>query len=153
MDLVDKKHRPRLQACEQRREVPLAVEGRAARRFKIGLHRVGENVRERGFAEARRSAQKHVVHRFAARLRGLRVNFKSLFDFMLARKIVERLRPQARFEFDVLGASIALKDAFLIHHPLLLRRQRRKTLAQSAFEVGLDGHLVDHFFDVEQAKT
>ena len=72
MDLVDEQHVVRLQVGQQRGQVAGALDHRAGGLAQVDAQLVGDDVRERGLAQARRAEDQHVVERLAALARGLR---------------------------------------------------------------------------------
>ena len=68
VDLVDEQHVLRLEVGEQRGEVARALEHRARGLAQVDAELLGDDVRERGLAQARRAEQQHVVERLAAAL-------------------------------------------------------------------------------------
>ena len=72
MDLVDEQHVARLQVGQQRREIARPLEHRARGLTQVHAQLGGDDVGERGLAEARRAEDQHVVERFAALARGAR---------------------------------------------------------------------------------
>ena len=111
VDLVDEQHLVALQRREDRREVAGTLDHRAGR----GLHRhaefVGDDVRQRRLAEARRARDQHVVERFVALARRRNRDLQVLADAVLADVVVERARPQSGL---VLRLVVAAASA---HHP------------------------------------
>jgi hypothetical protein len=88
---------------------------------------VGDDVRQRGLAQARRAEQQHMVHRFGAALGRLDEDFELAADFLLADVIRQPLGPQR-----------ALEHVFLRRLPA----GRNQTLGCGLGElVGLDAHV------------
>ena len=65
MDFVNEQHVAFFEVGEQAGEVAGLFDGRAAGAFEVGAHRLGEDVGERGFAQAGRAAEQDVVERLA----------------------------------------------------------------------------------------
>jgi hypothetical protein len=71
VDLVDEQHVAWLQVGQNRREVAGALDHRAGGGAKAHAEFAGHDLRQRGFAEAGRPVQQHVIHRLATGAGGL----------------------------------------------------------------------------------
>ena len=87
VDFVDEQHVACLEVGEQAGEVAGLLDGRAAGALEVRAHRLGEDVGERGLAEAGRAAEQDVVERFAALLGGLHGDLEPLLDLGLAGEV------------------------------------------------------------------
>ncbi len=79
------------------------------RRFTPEL--AGEDVGERGLAEAGRSEDERVIERLAAHHRGLHEDLELRLDLLLADVVGEPLRPDGAIDRLFFGASPRLHDA------------------------------------------
>ena len=57
MNLVDEQHIAVLELREDRRQITCSFEGRTRRHLEVGTHLSGDDVGERGFAEAGRAGE------------------------------------------------------------------------------------------------
>ena len=114
MDLVEEEHVPRLQVGQQGGKVPAAFDDRARRLAKIRPHLMGDDVGQRGLAEARRAEDQNVVEGVAARPRGLDEETELFADRGLADVFVQP--PGADASFDQLLAGFRLRrDDAIVH--------------------------------------
>ena len=70
MDLVDEQHVARLQVGQERGQVAGALEHRTGGLAQVDAQLGGDDVGERGLAQARRTEDQHVIERLAAAARG-----------------------------------------------------------------------------------
>ncbi len=94
MHLVNEQHVTRAQVRENRGEVAGTFDGGARSRSDGHLHFVGDDVRERRLAQARRTVQQDVVNRFAARTCGLEQDAQVLFYLVLPNVLGESFGTQ-----------------------------------------------------------
>ena len=94
MDFVNEQHVVRLQIGEQTREVGGLVEHGAGGHLDAGAQLVGDDVGERGFAQAGGAMQQHVVEGVAALLGGGHEHLQVFENLVLPRKVVETKRAQ-----------------------------------------------------------
>ena len=66
MDLVDEKNVAFFETGEQSGEFPRLFDDRPAGVFHIHAHRIGDDVRQRGFAQSGRTAEQNVLENVAA---------------------------------------------------------------------------------------
>jgi hypothetical protein len=66
MDLVDEQHVVRFEVGQHRGQVAGALQHRARGLAQVDAHLVGDDVGQRGLAQARRAEQQHVVERLGA---------------------------------------------------------------------------------------
>jgi hypothetical protein len=78
---------------------------------------VGDDVRERGLAEARGPAEQYVIERFAPALRRIDEHAQILLDPVLSDKILKTDRPQTAVKLKVLIMLFGFYDSFF-HDPL-----------------------------------
>ena len=71
MNLVEEENFARVERSENGGEVALALEERAGTGLDGDAEFVGDDLRERGLAQARRAVEQDVIERFAAAARGL----------------------------------------------------------------------------------
>ena len=107
----------------------------------LHAHLVGDDVRERRLAEARRSVQEDVIERLAALFGGGDRDLQVLADAVLADVLVEQPRPQAGFVLRVF-VDARRGDQAIVHH----RRQLAQRLLQRPLESAVRQRL-DRGFD------
>jgi hypothetical protein len=106
VNLVDEQHVARLEIGQQRREVARALEHRPRGLAQVHLQLVGDDVRERGLAEARRPEDQHVIERLAAIARRLDEDIHLRLDVGLADVVGERLRAHRAIDDFVVAAAV-----------------------------------------------
>ena len=95
MDLVDEQHVALIELGDQRGELALVLDGRARGEHQIDAELLGQDVRQRGLAEAGRTAEEHVIERLLALRGGLHEHLEVLLDLVLPDEVVEARRAQA----------------------------------------------------------
>ena len=98
MYLVDKKYIVWLEGSEDAGKVARFIEHRSARELKADSELVGNDVRERRLAQARRAMQERVVEGFSAIFRRLDEDAEVLDDFALPAEVLEAQRPERILE-------------------------------------------------------
>ncbi len=107
MNLIDEQHVAFFEIGEQTGEVAGFFDGGAAGVFQIRSHRLGNDIRQRGFAEAGRAVEQDVIKRFPAMLGGLHGDFQAFLDAGLAGEIGEKRGSQRHLQRRVsLGQNI-----------------------------------------------
>ncbi len=119
MDFVDEQHIARLQVGEQRGEIAGAFDDRTRRRAQVHAEFVGDDVRERGLAEAGRSENQHVIERFAASTRGFDVDRHLLAHGALADVFVQSLRADFCFDGFVFARRAGVDYAVFGHDAII----------------------------------
>ena len=128
VDLVDEQHVLRLEVGQQRGEVAGALEHRARGLAQVDAELPGDDVRERGLAQARRAEQQHVVERLAAAARRLDEDLELAAHLLLADVLGERAGPQRALELLLLRRDGPRGDhaiGFYAHSLILPDRQNR----------------------------
>ena len=105
MNLIDEKDVAFLQFCQQGRDVAGFLDSWTSGRSQLGAHFVGDDVGERGLAQAGRAGQQHVIESFAAAARGLHIHAQVLFDLTLPDVFVDACRAQREIELAILVAG------------------------------------------------
>ena len=105
MDLVDEQHVARLQVGQQRGEIAGPLEHRARGLAQVHAELAGDDVRERGLAEARRAEDQRVVERLAALHRRLHEDLELRLDLLLADVVGEPLRADGAIDGLFFAAS------------------------------------------------
>src|SRR5581483_634630 len=95
VNLVDEGHFARTEVRQNRGEVARLFQDRAGGAADWHLQLVGDDVRQRGFAEAGRAIEQHVIERLVALARRGDRDVEVLADAILPDVIVERARAQA----------------------------------------------------------
>jgi hypothetical protein len=103
VDLVDEEDRSRLERCEEGGDIGLALKRRARRLDQGRLHLGGDDVGERGLAEARRPGQEDMVERLPALAGGLDEDRQLIGDLGLVDELREARRTEAAVEVVVPG--------------------------------------------------
>ncbi len=98
MDFVDEQNVRARDAREQAREHAFVLDGGSARHEQLDAHFLGQDVRERGLAEAGRTAEQDVVERLAAAPRRLHVNAQVVLVLLLTDEFVQRRRAKDAVE-------------------------------------------------------
>ena len=98
MDLVDEKHIAFFKTGEQSGEFARLLDDRAAGVFYIHAHRIGDDVRQRRFPQAGRTAEQNVLKNVATFLSGFDQQLQTLANFHLAGELAEHRRTQRDFE-------------------------------------------------------
>ena len=94
MDLVDEEHVVFLERRQQSGQVARLVEHRPRRHLEAHAQLVGDDVRERRLAQARRAVQQHMVERLLTHASGHDEHLQVLHHLALAAEAVERERAQ-----------------------------------------------------------
>src|SRR5262249_46779317 len=105
VDLVDEQDVAILEIGEERREVARLGDDRTGRGAEIDPELAGDDLRQRGLAEAGRADEQHGVEGLLARARRLDEHAKIGARLALADELGEALRAQRRFG-DVLLAAL-----------------------------------------------
>ena len=103
VDLVDEQHVARLEVGEDRGEIPGALDHRAGGGAEADAKLAGDDLGQRGLAEAGGAMKKHMVKGFAAMAGGLDEDGEVLAAGLLAGEVGERLRAQGGFGGVLLG--------------------------------------------------
>ena len=103
MDLVDEQHVVALEVGQHRREVARALEHRAGGLAQVHTHLRGDDVRERGLAQTRRTEQQHVVERLAALAGRTDEDVELLACLGLADVLGQRARAQRALDLLLVG--------------------------------------------------
>ena len=112
MDLIDEQHVARLEIGQQRGEIAGPLQHGTGSLAQIHAQFAGEDVGERGLAEARRAEDQRVVERFAALDRGLHEYFELRLDLFLADVVREPLRADGAIDGLFFRGTRGLHDAF-----------------------------------------
>jgi hypothetical protein len=115
MNFVDEEHLARLEIGEHRRQVAGFLDHRPGgctdRHTQLVSHDRGES----GFAETRRTPEKHVVERFAALLGCFDRHVQVFANARLPDVLIERPRPESRFILSLVVAPAGADQADLVH--------------------------------------
>jgi predicted ABC-type transport system involved in lysophospholipase L1 biosynthesis ATPase subunit len=101
VDLVDEQHVAALHPRQQRSELALVLDRRAVGGEDVSAQLVTEDLGDGGLAQARRSAQEHVIERLAAPACGLHEHAQVVHHLALADELVEARGPQRAVELAV----------------------------------------------------
>ncbi len=100
-------------------------------------HLLGHDLRQRGLAETGRAGEEYVIERIAARAGGLNENLEIGARLLLARKVVERLRPDRRLEG--VGFFLCTGEQAIVGHGLFVagfgRSVKRVRMVSRAYQV------------------
>ena len=119
VDLVDEQHVARLQVGQDGGQVAGALDHRAGGGAEPDPQFAGDDLGERGLAEARRAVQQHVVQRLAAGAGGLDEDAEVFAGGALADELRQGLRAEAGLG-GVLGAAGGGDGAVVAHGTRLL---------------------------------
>jgi hypothetical protein len=89
MDLVDEKHIAFAEASEDRGEISGTVESWTGGDVECDLEFSGDDARQRGLAEARRSREEQMIHGLLATSSSFKDDAKVLLEFPLSDKVIE----------------------------------------------------------------
>ena len=98
MDFVDEEHVALLEVRQKPRQVAGLFDDRTTRALEAGAHRLGDDVRQRGFPKAGRAGEQDVIERFAALFGGGDGDLDPFAHLGLATEVGEQRRPQGQFE-------------------------------------------------------
>ena len=111
MNLIDEQHIARLQVREQRGEIAGTFEHGTRGLAEVHPELAGEDVGERGLAEAGRSEDERVIERLTAHDRGLHEDLELRLDLFLADIVDEPLRADGAVDRLLFGSGHGLHDA------------------------------------------
>ena len=116
MDLVDEENILGLQVRQDSRQIARSSDHRSGSQTQSGAHLAGDDVRERRFAQARRSRQENVVERLVAALGRGEEDREVLTGFGLSDVFGERLRAELRFDGEIVVERDAGEQILVVHH-------------------------------------
>ena len=125
MNLVDEQHVARLEVGEHGREVAGTLEGRAGGHPEAGPDLIGEDSRQRGLSQARRTGEEHVVDGFAAFASRLDENAEPLLECRLSDELVHATGAKRDVVRLLLGEHLGGEQALLSHIASLMWRPSR----------------------------
>ncbi len=99
MNFINKQDVALFQVGKQRRQVTGAFQRRAGGDSKIHAQLVGDDRRQRGFSQAGRAIQQHVIQRFAAQASGIDKYRQIFLHLFLTDIIVHGTRAQRIIAF------------------------------------------------------
>jgi len=94
VDFVDEQNVAGVQVGQQRRKVAGLFNGRAGGDTDVHAHFVGDNARQRGFAQTGRAVQQGVIQRFSTPPGGFNINREISLGLFLPGVVGKELRPQ-----------------------------------------------------------
>ena len=115
VDFVDKEHVVFVEIGQNGGEVARAVDGGAARYLDGRAELVGDNVRERGFAQAGGAVQKHVVERVPPHFARLYVDREIILDLLLSYIPLHVFGAEHVFYFVILELLCGHDKPFFFH--------------------------------------
>ena len=147
MDLVDEEHAARLERGEERGDVALALERRAGGLHERHVELGGDDLRERGLAQARRPGEQQVVERVAAaRAASMAIESCSL-SALLADEVLQPARPQRASSSSSApgrrGSGCARSPARSPRSALAMSSSARVALGAGEQLVGLGGRVAE----------
>src|SRR4029077_5159326 len=92
-------------------------ERRAGGGLEPGLHRVGDDLGQRGLAQAGRTAEEQVVHRLPPAPRAVDQELELLLHALLPYEVREGRGPQRDVELPILGIDGRSLDQAIVVHP------------------------------------
>ncbi len=113
VDLVDEEHVAFVEVGQHRGEITGSLDGRARRDVEAHTELDGDDVGERGLAQARRTGEQQVVGSLAASPCGLEDDREMLLELGLADEVLQLPRPQTAVLDDLLtGDRFGLQQLF-----------------------------------------
>ena len=109
MDLVDEQHVAGFEVRDDGREIARLLERRAGGRAQARVHFVGDDVRERGLAEAGRAEEQHVIERLAPFARRGQRDLEILFDLVLADVLAQEPRAERELGLEVFRVGVGAR--------------------------------------------
>ena len=113
VDLVDEEHVAFLQGSQQAGEVAGAVQDGTGSDLHVDPHLVGDDVRQRRLAQARRAVEKRVVQRLAAHLGCLDIDAEPGHDLTLSGEIFQLLGPDNSVQILIFAVVCVMRVEFL----------------------------------------
>ena len=120
VDLVDEQHVVRLEVGQHRGQVAGPLEHRTRGLAQVDAQLVGDDVRQRGLAQAGRAEDQHVVERLAALARGRDEDLHLLAHRRLADVLGQRLGPDGTVDGDVFVGGLGGDQAVGVLHRLIM---------------------------------
>ena len=105
MDLVDEQDVARFEIGQQRGQVAGTLQHRAGGLAQVDAHLLGQDMRQRGLAEARRPEDQHVIQRIATATRGLDRDAQLLTHRRLADVVLQPVRADRALDPLLVGAG------------------------------------------------
>jgi hypothetical protein len=131
VDLIDEQHLALFEVGEDRDQVAGLFEHRPRGRAHRDAHFVGDDVGERGLAEARRAVEQHVVEGFVSLTGGRDRHDQVLADARLTDVVGQRPRPQPGVVLRVVVDRPRVDDA-IVGHPAITFRTSRSSASNVA---------------------
>ena len=115
MNFVDEENFAFVNVAEDADQVQLLLQHRTGGLLNSHAQFRGDDAGERGLTQARRAVEQHMIHGFAALLRGFDRDGEIFLDFGLAGEIGQTDGPQRGFELPLLFAKRRRNDALFPH--------------------------------------
>src|SRR6266545_1895103 len=115
VDLIDEKDLVWLEIRKDTNDIARFLQRRPGGGADGGLHLVGQDVRQRGFAEARRAEEQNVIERLLAIARRSDGDLQVRFDFLLTDVLLETFRSKREFGLDLVFERLRRKYASVGH--------------------------------------
>ncbi len=112
MYLVDEQHVAILESGEYGGDIAGALDGGPGRGAHVDPHLGGDDVGQRGLAQAGRPVQQHVVQRLAPALRRVDGDLEVVLYLLLSQELREAFGAQGGIEGSVFLLGLARHDAF-----------------------------------------
>jgi len=110
---VDEKYVAGVEVGQKSRQVARFIEHRSGSDFQLCMHFIGDDVRQRGFTQSRRTVQQHVVERIASHQSRLDENPEVIHDLLLPGEVVQFAGADLIFELQV---AFDVPDVFFGAH-------------------------------------
>src|SRR5437763_10606663 len=107
MNLVYEENFAFLQIRKERRKVSAALNRRSAHALHGRVHLCGDDVSQRGLAQARRPAKQNVIERLAPCRCGLYENLQIASDLRLAYVLAQAARAKTGLGYTIFGCCLA----------------------------------------------
>ena len=115
MNFIDEENFAFLNIAEDADQVEFLLQHRTGGLLPADSQLRRDDARERGFAQAGRAVEEHVIHRLAALFRGFDGDGEILLDLGLAGEIVQEARAKGGFKLPFIFAQRRGNDAVVVH--------------------------------------
>ena len=117
MDFVDKEHISRFQGSEQAGQVSGFVQHRTGSHLHVHSHLVGNDMGQRGFSQAGRAVEQHMVQSLPSEFGGLYINAQIGYNLLLTGKVIKPLRADNSVKFIIFAPCCIVRIEFVHSEP------------------------------------
>ena len=115
VDLVHEQQVSLLQVVQDGRHLPGLLDGGPAGDLQMDAHLIGDDSRQRGLPQAGRPVEQHMVQGVPPQLCRFDIYLQILLHLGLTDIVIQFLRAQRAFYFDILFCDVRLNRTFLHH--------------------------------------